>query len=286
MTAVAGTGPHWAPQHQQGTPAAAARNSDSRDINRGSTDNGKRNYGESNRTSPPRGSAQPNRGERRTTGDPRPQLNGEGAGRPGGNWQTDRHGDDSRNARDPRNGDGQGHRSTDWNRDRAHDRNDNRNGDPHWSGDHRSDDHGNDWNHDGNHDRSDNRNGDAHWSGDHSSGNHWRDDHGRDWRHDRHWYDHYRVNHYRYYGGHYFARQRFYFGLYYAPFPYYRARFWLGDAWLPGAYYDAQYVIGDYWQFDLYDPPAGCRWVRVGNDALLVDTWSGQVVDHVYDVFW
>ncbi len=251
ISGASGAAPGWAPQHQSTTPASAARNSDSRDVNRGSNGDGKRTYEDSGRNAPPRIGTDRGRGERRTTGDPRPQVNGEGAGRPSGNWKTDHHSNDSR--------------------DRPN---------PHWSGDDhggRSRDHGDGGDHD--HDRARNHDGD--WNG-----AHWRDDHGRDWQHDRAWYDHYRGNHYRYYGGHYFARQRFFFGLYYAPFPYYRTRFWVSDAWLPGAYYETQYVIGDYWRFDLYDPPAGCQWVRVGGDALLVDTWSGEVIDHVYDFFW
>ncbi|WP_409574764.1 RcnB family protein [Sphingopyxis sp. PET50] len=30
----------------------------------------------------------------------------------------------------------------------------------------------------------------------------------------------------------------------------------------------------------------GYRWVRYYNDALLVDTYSGEVVDVIYDFFW
>jgi Ni/Co efflux regulator RcnB len=48
---------------------------------------------------------------------------------------------------------------------------------------------------------------------------------------------------------------------------------------------------GNYWIDDPYAyrlPPAygPYRWVRYYNDALLVDTRSGYVVDAVYDIFW
>jgi hypothetical protein len=35
-------------------------------------------------------------------------------------------------------------------------------------------------------------------------------------------------------------------------------------------------------------PPAygPYRWVRYYNDALLVDIYTGRVVDTVYDIFW
>ena len=33
-------------------------------------------------------------------------------------------------------------------------------------------------------------------------------------------------------------------------------------------------------------PPIGCEWVRVGNDALLVDIWTGRVVAVYYGLFW
>jgi Ni/Co efflux regulator RcnB len=55
---------------------------------------------------------------------------------------------------------------------------------------------------------------------------------------------------------------------------------------LPFAYYDDRYVIEDYGRFDLYDPPFGCRWVRVRGDALLVDLETGEVLDVVYDLYW
>jgi hypothetical protein len=32
--------------------------------------------------------------------------------------------------------------------------------------------------------------------------------------------------------------------------------------------------------------PAGTVWVRYYNDAVLVDTFTGEVLDVVYDFFW
>ncbi len=55
---------------------------------------------------------------------------------------------------------------------------------------------------------------------------------------------------------------------------------------LPYSYFDDGYTLGDYWSFGLYDPPYGCEWVRVDNDALLVDMQTGEVLDTVYDLFY
>jgi Ni/Co efflux regulator RcnB len=62
---------------------------------------------------------------------------------------------------------------------------------------------------------------------------------------------------------------------------------WLIGEWLPQAFYDDdRYLVPQYWAYELYSPPYGYRWVRVGSDALLIDRYSGQVLDIVYSVFW
>ena len=114
---------------------------------------------------------------------------------------------------------------------------------------------------------------------------HWRDDRGRDWNHDRGWYDHYRVDHFRYRNGQYFARERFRLNFYVFPYGYYRHS-WMPGEFLPYSYFDDGYTLGDYWSYGLYDPPYGCEWVRVDNDALLVDMQTGEVLDTVYDLFY
>jgi Ni/Co efflux regulator RcnB len=37
--------------------------------------------------------------------------------------------------------------------------------------------------------------------------------------------------------------------------------------------------------FELPAPPPGCVWVRYGDDALLVDADTGEIVEVVYDLF-
>ena len=96
----------------------------------------------------------------------------------------------------------------------------------------------------------------------------WRNDHRYDWRHhrDRH-------------------RSIFRIGFYYDPFGYSYNRFGIGSYMYP-SYYRSNYWISDPWQYRL--PPAygPYRWVRYHNDALLIDTWNGEVVDVIYGFFW
>lgn len=72
--------------------------------------------------------------------------------------------------------------------------------------------------------------------------------------------------------------------------PYRRPPGWTAHRWaygetLPRAYWASQYVIADYWLFALEVPPAGYEWVRDGNDALLIDTGSGQILQVEYGAF-
>ena len=50
--------------------------------------------------------------------------------------------------------------------------------------------------------------------------------------------------------------------------------------------FSSNYWINDPFYYRL--PPAygPYRWVRYYNDALLVDIYTGQVVDVEYDIFW
>lgn len=51
-------------------------------------------------------------------------------------------------------------------------------------------------------------------------------------------------------------------------------------------YYSSGYWIDDPWTYRLPPAPPGTRWIRYYNDALLVDVWTGEVIDVVHDVFW
>lgn len=62
-------------------------------------------------------------------------------------------------------------------------------------------------------------------------------------------------------------------------------RFSIG-IFLEPLFYSNRYWIGDPWQYRL--PPAypGTQWVRYYNDVLLVDVYSGEVLDVIHDFFW
>jgi Ni/Co efflux regulator RcnB len=72
--------------------------------------------------------------------------------------------------------------------------------------------------------------------------------------------------------------------------PYHRPPGWVAHHWgygqiLPRAYWAAPYLIADYWLFALEVPPAGYEWVRDDDDALLVNTSTGEILQVEYGVF-
>ena len=96
----------------------------------------------------------------------------------------------------------------------------------------------------------------------------WRDDHRYDWRDAR-----------RHYGS------RFHLGVYIDPFNWGYQRFPVGYRLYPN-YYSSRYWINDPGMYRLPFPPPGTQWIRYYNDALLVDMYTGQVVDVIPDFFW
>lgn len=62
-------------------------------------------------------------------------------------------------------------------------------------------------------------------------------------------------------------------------------RHWAFGQILPRAYWASQYFLSDYWLFGLEVPPVGCEWVRDGDDAILVNTANGEVLQAEYGVF-
>ena len=101
---------------------------------------------------------------------------------------------------------------------------------------------------------------------------HWRSDWRRDHRYDwRNWRRHHHSH--------------FHFGFYSDPFGWDYFRYGVGWRLWP-SYYRNSFWLNDPWRYRL--PPAygPYRWIRYYNDALLVNIYSGQVVDVEYDVFW
>ena len=74
---------------------------------------------------------------------------------------------------------------------------------------------------------------------------------------------------------------------YYAPrgYNYGYQRFGIGVT-LGAILFSQNYWINDPWEYRLPAADGPYRWVRYYNDALLVDTYSGEVVDVIYDIFW
>ncbi len=99
-------------------------------------------------------------------------------------------------------------------------------------------------------------------------GTHWRNDRRYDWR------DWRKRN-----------RRSFNLSFYIDPFGFGYQRMNYGWRLFP-SYYRSNYWLNDPWQYRL--PPAygPYRWVRYWDDALLVDTYSGEVVDVIHDFFW
>jgi hypothetical protein len=61
--------------------------------------------------------------------------------------------------------------------------------------------------------------------------------------------------------------------------------FYVGQVF-PAALLISDYLLADYYLYNLSPPPGpGLEWVRWGPDALLVNTYTGQVVDTAPGVF-
>lgn len=81
------------------------------------------------------------------------------------------------------------------------------------------------------------------------------------------------------------ATHRFHWRPYVQPHGWYYRR-WVYGEFLPEVFWSEDYWIDSYWDFDLEDPPYdGAVWVRYGDDAILVDTDTGEIIQVVYDVF-
>jgi len=103
---------------------------------------------------------------------------------------------------------------------------------------------------------------------DHNWSTSWRRDHRYDWQNHRHRH-----------------RSLFHLGFYYDPFGWSYRPYSIGWRLWP-SYYSSRYWISDPWQYRLPYAPPGYRWIRYWDDALLVDTFTGEVVDVIHNFFW
>lgn len=130
------------------------------------------------------------------------------------------------------------------------------------------------------------RDGDRNWRGrdnDRRGDRNWRERRGdrrdwnRGWRNDRR-YDWSSWRHRN--------RHIFHLPIYYSPYRDWRyQRFSIGF-FLEPLFFDQRYWIGDPYYYRLPPAPPGTQWVRYYNDVLLVDVYSGEVIDVIYDFFW
>jgi hypothetical protein len=96
----------------------------------------------------------------------------------------------------------------------------------------------------------------------------WRNDHRYDWRD-------WRRRH----------RSHFHLGFYYDPFGWSYRPYSIGWRLWP-SYYSSSYWINDAWEYRLPYAPPGYRWIRYWDDAILVDTFTGEVRDVIPNFFW
>ena len=111
----------------------------------------------------------------------------------------------------------------------------------------------------------------------------YRQDRRAERRWDRNWRQDNRYDWQRY---RYSNRNLYRSGRYYSPYRNHSySRISIGFS-LGSLFYSDRYWLSDPWQYRL--PPAypGTRWVRYYDDVLLVDTYTGEVIDVIYDFFW
>lgn len=75
-------------------------------------------------------------------------------------------------------------------------------------------------------------------------------------------------------------------GAYYAPYRSYSYRRISIGFVLDSLFFGSRYRISDPWRYRLPDVYGPYRWVRYYDDAVLVDVYSGEVVDVIYSFFW
>jgi hypothetical protein len=120
----------------------------------------------------------------------------------------------------------------------------------------------------------DNRNGSDRWRRDSQNNNrHWD----RSWRTNNQydWQRYRSIN-----------RNVYHIGRYYAPYRGYSYRRLGVGFYLDSLFFGQNYWISDPFYYRLPEVYGPYRWVRYYDDALLVDIYSGEVVDVIYDFFW
>lgn len=97
----------------------------------------------------------------------------------------------------------------------------------------------------------------------------WRNDNRYDWQRYR-----------------YSNRNLFRIGNYYSPYRGYGYNRLSIGLILDSLFYSNRYWLNDPYQYRLPQAPYGTQWVRYYNDVVLVDVYTGEVIDVIYDFFW
>jgi len=97
----------------------------------------------------------------------------------------------------------------------------------------------------------------------------WRNDNRYDWQRYR-----------------YSNRNLFRIGNYYSPYRNYGYNRLSIGLILDSLFYSNRYWLNDPYQYRLPAAPYGTQWVRYYNDVVLVDVYTGEVLDVIYDFFW
>jgi len=137
-------------------------------------------------------------------------------------------------------------------------------------------------------DRDNDRNRGGNWNNDRRGDNNRFDNDRRD-RDNRGWDRNHGDNRpradFRRYQRNFAAPQRFRAPAYRRPAGWYAHRWTFGE-FLPAAFFARSYWIDNFYNFGLMDPPFGTVWVRYGSDALLIDRYTGEVIQVAYRVFY
>ncbi len=81
------------------------------------------------------------------------------------------------------------------------------------------------------------------------------------------------------------ADQHYHWNSYQRPSGWYYRR-WAFGMILPSLFWSRDYWIDSYWDYGLMDPPYGYVWVRNGDDALLVNVETGDILSVEYGLFY
>jgi Ni/Co efflux regulator RcnB len=81
------------------------------------------------------------------------------------------------------------------------------------------------------------------------------------------------------------APHRYRIGVWHAPRGFRYRRFGIGEH-IPALLLVPAFFLLDYYDYGLEEPDYGYVWVRDGDDAVLVDRYTGEVVEVEYDVFY